>query len=186
MSSLSQKLAAFQDLVKKEQDKDSLHEVDQLSLDDLKGMKITFRKAKLGQPYEEAFHDQKWTKWFVQTYESSHKLERVKFLRYVNLKVSEGSTSMPTSSRTTTKDNPYLRRSAQVPQSSQMAMPVGSEPWDMEEHRIEEILAHQEQQDFRMSRIESALTQIIHHLEPKPEVQQAPIQPWTMVKEEPN
>ena len=55
----------------------------------------------------------------------------------------------------------------------------------MEEHQLEEILAHHEQQDLRMSRIESALTQIIHHLEPKTEVQQAPIRSWTMVKEEP-
>ena len=93
---------------------------------------------------------------------------------------------MPTSSQTTTKGNPYLRPSAQVPQGSQMAMSVGSEPWDMEEHQLEEILAHHEQQDLRMSRIESALTQIIHHLEPKTEVQQAPIRSWTMVKEEPN
>ena len=67
-----------------------------------------------------------------------------------------------------------------------MAKPVSSTDWDPEEHQLEEILAHQENQDLRMSRIESALTSIIKHLEHQAVTQQEPMNPWTMVKEEPN
>ena len=57
--------------------------------------------------------------------------------------------------------------------------------WDPEEHQLEEILGHQEQQDLRMSRIENALMAIMHHIESKAEPTSEPSNPWMMVKEEP-
>ena len=35
-----------------------------------------------------------------------------------------------------------------------MAPPVTSDPWELEEHQLEELLNHQAHQDTRMSRIE--------------------------------
>ena len=66
-----------------------------------------------------------------------------------------------------------------------MAQPVTSDPWDAEDHQLEEILVHQENQDLRMTRIEQALSSIMQHLESQASMKQEPQGPWTMVKEEP-
>lgn len=66
-----------------------------------------------------------------------------------------------------------------------MAQPVTCDPWDPEEHQLEEILAHQGNQDFRMDRIEQALSSIMQHLKQQAKMKQEPHGPWTMVKEEP-
>ena len=110
MSSLSQKLAAFQAEVKKETTPEERQEIDQIPLETLRAMKISFGKAKFGLPFEEAFADQGWTKWFVNTFEASQKIECVKFLRYVALRAKEGK--MPSTSATPKKTNPCLSHSA--------------------------------------------------------------------------
>ena len=63
-----------------------------------------------------------------------------------------------------------------------MAQPV--DPWVPNEINLHEIKDHQEQQDVRLSQIESALSAIIQHLEQQnaPSASQSP---WTMVKQEP-
>ena len=119
----------------------------------------------------------------MNTYENSQKAEHRKFLRFVALRLDESPAGTTNVKK---KTEPYLSHSAQVSGPSVMAKPVSSTDWDPEEHQLEEILAHQENQDLRMSRIESALTSIIKHLEHQAVTQQEPMNPWTMVKEEPN
>ena len=63
MSSLRQKLAQFQEEVKKEQTQDDLRDIEQLTLSALKTMPIAFGTAKLGMTFDEAFQDEGWTKW---------------------------------------------------------------------------------------------------------------------------
>lgn len=65
--------------------------VNQMTLQDLQSLPISFGKAKLGQTFEEAFKDQAWTKWCVSHYEHSQKIELVKFLRFVSLQITEGA-----------------------------------------------------------------------------------------------
>ena len=141
MSSLRQKLAQFQEEVKKEQTQDDLRDIEQLSLSALKTMPIAFGKAKLGMTFEEAFQDQSWAKWFVNTYENSEKAEHRNFLRFVALRVDE---SPAPSTSVKKKNEPYLCPSAQVPGPSMIAKPVSPTVWDQEEHQLEEILVHQE------------------------------------------
>ena len=73
---------------------------------------IAFGKAKLGQAIEQAFQDQAWTKWFASTYEGSQKIERVKFLRYVQLQVEESASNQSLPMTTQVKGSTYLRPSA--------------------------------------------------------------------------
>lgn len=89
MSSLSQKLNTYIQGVKKEDEKEELQKIEQMTLPQLQELKISFGKAKLGQSYEQAFRDQSWTKWFIQTYETSPKPEHRKFIRFVTLKLDE-------------------------------------------------------------------------------------------------
>ena len=180
--SLSQKLALFQEEIKREQTQEDLKDIDQLPMSTLKTMTIKFGKAKLGQSFEEAFQDQGWTKWLVATYENSKKTEHRTFLRYVSLRVEEGP-NMPMNIKK--KSDQYLRLSAQEPGKPSQAAPVETSMWDPEEHQFEEILEHQQQQDLRMSRIENALMAIMHHIESKTEPIPETPNPWTMVKEEP-
>ena len=89
MSSLSQKLNSYIQGVKKEDEKEEILQIEQMTLPQLQELKISFGKAKLGQSYEQAFRDQSWTKWFIQTYETSPKPEHRKFIRFVTLKLDE-------------------------------------------------------------------------------------------------
>lgn len=183
MTSLSKRLAQLQEEIKKESARDERQEIDQLNLAQLKNMPVPFGKAKLGSTYEEAFQDQSWTKWFVSHYENCQKPERLKFLRFVNLRrrLSEGSA---VKGQTKNKTDTYSCPAASGVGVSSMALPVET-PWDAEEHPLEEILAHQEHQDLRMIRVENALTQIIQHLEQRGFTALEPQGPWMMVKEEP-
>ena len=180
MSSLSKKLEMFQDEVKKEHQHEELDLLDSIPLSRLNAMPIAFGKAKVGQTFEEVLMDQSWTKWFVKTYENSPKLEHRQFLRYVSLKVEDNQSSK--GSAMPKKMNPNLCPSAQTSSPLTMAQPVTSDPWDAEEHHLEEILARQ---DLRMTRIEQALSSITQHLESQASMKQEPQGPWTMVKEEP-
>ena len=96
MSSLSQKLNSYIQGVKKEDEKEEILQIEQMTLPQLQELKISFGKAKLGQSYEQAFRDQSWTKWFIQTYETSSKPEHRKFIRFVTLKLEE---PMPSASK---------------------------------------------------------------------------------------
>lgn len=146
MSSLSQKLAMFQSEIKKENDQEARQEIDRIPMARLKDVTIAFGKAKLGLKFSEAFQDQSWTKWFVATYENSPKIERLHYLRYVSLRVEEGASNLGLPSSSETKEPTYLRHSAQDKGAPMVAPPL-SDPWDVEEHQLGEILSsgHQAQ-----------------------------------------
>lgn len=81
---LTQKLKAYRANSEENSVEDQLQAVRRMSLSELEKEVIQFGKAKLGQPFSQVFEDNKWTDWFVGAYESSTKIEHVKFVTYVS------------------------------------------------------------------------------------------------------
>ena len=57
-----------------------------ITFEELAQRKIQFGEAKFGMSFEEAFTDQRWTKWFIKSYEKSQKPEHKMFIQFVTLK----------------------------------------------------------------------------------------------------
>jgi hypothetical protein len=49
--------------------------------------KISFGKAKIGQPFPEVFKDSAWTAWFIWTYEKSTKPEHQLSVQYLGMEI---------------------------------------------------------------------------------------------------
>ena len=141
--------------------------LESLTLDQLAGQKIDFRKAKMNQTYEEAFQDLEWTNFMVSRYEKSDKPAHQKFLRYVKLRIQSGQNTPLKSKGVKTVDTKIKVKSQGA--TSHMAMPVGEE----EDSEWEEMFTHQvrpkeeisAEVESRLNRMEEALAQVISHLQ---------------------
>ena len=188
MSSLSQKLNVYIQGVKKEDEKEEIQKLEQMTLPQLQELKISFGKAKLGQSYEQAFQDQSWTKWFIQTYETSPKPEHRKFIRFVTLKLEEPMPYAPKARPVRNKlESHLLSPSAQeIGNLPAVTLEEMEDQWEIaENNHIMKLYDRQQETDQRLNRIENALTAILKHLEgPTSQPSEGP-QTWVPVKQEP-
>jgi hypothetical protein len=87
MSSLQQRLRAIQTPIEVE-----VQDLSHLTLEELSQEKVSFGQKHLGQPYAEAWKDQEWVTFMVSRYGGSTKLEHRRFMKYIDLKVTQHET----------------------------------------------------------------------------------------------
>eukprot|EP00435_Cladocopium_sp_Y103_P029874 s473_g7.t1 len=183
MSSISQKLQVFRESQKKDSDQDELTKIQNMTLQELKGEKIGFGKAKMGMPFPEAFKDGPWTDWFVSTYEKSTKPAHQTYIRYVELRLNEEIKTDAWIKKATKDQKPTIKSDA-AKAAEEMAKAVETASWDeMSEpdvsqefvipgmtklHQVEDQVSSLELQNLnmanRMTQVEMALQELLQHV----------------------
>lgn len=143
----------------------------QMAVEQMGEMPITFGKAHMGQTYAEVWNNERsWVRWFVNTYENSEKVERKKFLEYVNRMVSRQELELGLSEQDPTEQSvvrPKAKakpkaKSAAVPEVP-VAMPEDEIEWDLMSVNIQQQENIEALQN-RMLYLENAMGEILNHV----------------------
>ena len=185
MSTLQDRLQAMQVPIEVE-----VQDLSHLTLEELSQEKITFGQKYQGKPYAEAWKDQEWVSFMVKRYGSSTKLEHRRFLKYVDLKVTQHETHQrpipvvppdsvpkPANAKANSpgmvpaaksKARGASSRTIHLPdmEEGEWFMESGGEPGmytsaTMTSSGTQDMEAMQQ----RLLKMENALTKVIHHLE---------------------
>lgn len=92
-----------------DQSKDRLLEIQKMALEELSEESINSGKAKRGMKFPQAFEDNRWTDWFVGTYEDSPKEEHQKYVVYVDQRLDAGSLQSKGHTKGTSKAAPKAK-----------------------------------------------------------------------------
>ena len=147
---------------------DQLAEFRQLTWEQMCNTKIDFGKAQAGKTYLQLWHNEvTWVRWFVKAYESSGKVEHMKFLTFVELMVEMEEKGMtPTPVETAASHAPMQ---APIWPKAQDLLVNLEEP-DVEEWMGMPSVEPTEMIDAlqaRMTNLENAMTEILGHIRRK-------------------
>ena len=153
-----------------------LESLDHLTIADLKDEKISFGQAHLGKRFEEVWTNAPdWTKWFLQHYSGSSKMEHRRVIKYIQLKIEEAE-SNPASLQAPLR--PVAKAQAKVMMAKAKARPAAIERSEVNMEILESMepevpwpSTEESQQmvhglNVRMVNLENALHQILEHLSP--------------------
>ena len=68
---------------------ETINEIMNMTLDELKGCKVDFGKAHLGEQYQEMVSETRYLTWFVEKFRHCQKPSHMKFLRLIQLHVDQ-------------------------------------------------------------------------------------------------
>eukprot|EP00435_Cladocopium_sp_Y103_P009939 s2791_g2.t1 len=134
--SISQKLKQFRQVQDGQCSEERIKAIYQMALVDLESEVISFGKAKMGVPFKTAFEDNRWTDWFVTTYETSTKESHVKYVAYVS---KTGCGNQSRSDRTQGNQEcgqTSVSKDHQDRASQDASLPEGRDRWRREPERV--------------------------------------------------
>lgn len=89
MSSVAQKFKYLKSKLNAERNAEDFKKIENMTLAQLSGSKISFGKSQLGKTFPEAFANETWTQSFLTRYEHSTKPEHRAYIKYVELMVEQ-------------------------------------------------------------------------------------------------
>ena len=177
--SISQKLKQFRQVQDGQCSEERIKAIYQMALVDLESEVISFGKAKMGVPFKTAFEDNRWTDWFVSTFETSTKESHVKYVAYVSKRLDAEinqeaierkaikSVAKPVSPKITKTEPPkmhhFQKEEIDGDESLSEFIPIMETTSHVEEQMQ---IMHEENQNLRgrMTNIEMAIQELIQHV----------------------
>ena len=151
---------------------DAIGQIMEMNLEELQECRIDFGKAHLNKQFKEMTGELKYLTWFAETYGSSQKISHVKFLRFIELHLNKIENQMNHAS-SKAKAKPKAKAMGTNVPRAQDRPEIPHDPWhpSSDEEELESVpwepVTHGEemnQMNNRMSEMESALQQILNHL----------------------
>ena len=152
---------------------ETIDEIKNMKLEDLKGCVIDFGKAHVGKKYQEMISETRYLTWFADTYRASQKPSHVKFLRFIELHVDqiEQQMNLPRP-KTMAKAKATAKARAQMPEQphdpwhpasfeEEDVETLDAEPWDA---ITEPVFSMEPAVQYRMDQLENMMNQILMHL----------------------
>ena len=157
----------------------------QTSMEELSSQVITFGKTHRGRTYHDMWEQEsKYCQWFLSTYEKSTKIERRRFIHFLEMKIerAELELSLPDTAPKSSEDQGPIHPRAKVKAKSKMLaksrpsiqpqdiidLQEEEDPWtnleDMESTVPEAVYSDVASLQSRMLTMESNLQEVINHL----------------------
>ena len=184
--SLASKLSQFRAESEEGNQMEKMDLIRQMSLAELSKETIQFGKAKVGQPFPQAYQDTKWTEWFVGQYEKSTKEAHAKYITYVEKKLDQeiemskgkGKGKKPVIKMSEKKmTSEEIRGAQKVTESEASSWEAikdelsDQESFHLEPHGMPELTDHVDQLqeghrelNNRVTQMENVLQEVLHHV----------------------